>query len=128
MPSQEILEWLADQGLTAVYTSDATPNPTTGAGTIIFQHAPTADAGILVLRFTFVNESATSMTYAIQTSDDGGETWQDVIRPTAHPKLLETATISVTVANPRKVRVGIMPDAASTGTSRVIVEYLKPGE
>lgn len=116
MPSQEILEWMADQGMTEVFTSDAVANPTTGPGAVLFQH--TAAAPILTLRFTFVNDSDSSVIYAIRL--DG----EDVLKPIAHPNLTEQASLVIPVDEGHTILAGIVADENANGTSRVVVEYI----
>jgi len=117
MPAQDILEWLADHGMTEVFTSNAIDNPTSGEGAILFQH--TATAAILTLRFTFVNDSTNAVIYAIKL--DG----EDRLRPIAHPNLTEPVSLVVPIEVGQVLLVGTAADPAANGTSRVIVEYIE---
>lgn len=116
MPSQEILEWLADHGMTEVYTSDAVANPTSGEGAVLFEH--TATEPILTLRYTFVNDSTNPVIYGIRLDGD------DVLKPTAHPNLTEPVSIVIPVEVEQTILVGTFADPAANGTSRVVVEYI----
>lgn len=121
MPTQDILEWLADQGLTEVHTSDEVANPT-DTDAVLFQH--TAAAAILTLRFTFVNDCPVATTYAVQK--DSGEGFVDVLRPIAHPHLLEPVSLIVELDVGEKIRAGIVANPEASGTSRVVVEFIAP--
>jgi hypothetical protein len=122
MPSQQILEWLADQGLTTLYTTDEVANPTSGDALLFSYNVATA---MLTLRFTFINGSTASTTYAIQKDEGSG--WEDMVRPSAHPQLLEPVSVSVPLEPGQSIRVGIVANANATGTSRVVVEYVETG-
>lgn len=117
MPTQDVLEWLADHGMTEVFTSDEIDNPTEEPGAVLFQH--TATEAILALRFTFVNDSTNTVVYAIRL--DGG----DLLKPIAHPNLTEPVSLVVPVEVGQVLLVGTAADPAANGTSRVVVEYIK---
>jgi len=119
VPNQEILEWLANKGMTELYTSNAVANPTT-SDVLLFSHTPSE--GILMLRFTFMNDCPVSTTYAIQTSVEGE--WVDVVRPVAYPNLVEQMSMSFPVDAGVPIRVGVVANAEASGTSRVVVEYI----
>jgi len=108
---------LADHGMTEVFTSNEVDNPTAEPGAILFQH--TATEAILALRFTFVNDSTNTVIYAIRL--DG----EDQLKPLAHPNLTEPVNLVVPVEIGQTLLVGIVADSSASGTSRVVVEYIK---
>ena len=117
MPTQDILEWLADHGMTEVFTSNAIDNPTSGEGAVLFQH--TAAEAILTLRYTFINDSTNAVIYVVRL--DG----VDILKPIAHPNLTEPLSLVVPVEIGQTIVVGALADPSANGTSRVVVEYIK---
>ena len=117
MPNQDILEWLADNGMTEVFTSDEIDNPTSGPGAVLFQH--TATEPLLTLRYSFINDSTNLVIYAIRL--DG----EDIHKPVAHPNLVEPVNVVIPIAVGQTILVGTLTDESANGTSRVIVEYIE---
>lgn len=123
MPAQDQLEWLAEHGMTEVFTSNAVENPTTGDGAVLFSHTPSV--GIFTLRFSFINNATVQTTYVIQTNNGSG--WVDELRPVAFPNLVEPVVLNIPVDASTAIRVAIVAEENANGTSRVIVEYIEAG-
>lgn len=120
MESMPVLRWLSQHGHIELFMSDQVDNPTSGAGAILF--SVTAPADLLILRLRTFNGADVPLEYVVETDTGGG--WIEQVRWSADAHAGRVFDDHFPVDTGHKVRLAIVADAAATGASLAIVEYL----
>jgi len=114
-----LFDWLAEVGLTKMYSPPAVANPTAGPA-IIFN--VTLPRKTLIHTLLVINGGSVAMQYTIQ--EDTGAGWVDIETITVPPASYVDVSPQYRYNAGAKLRLGALANVDADGESQVIAQYI----